>query len=293
MRNDIDIVLDKDYRRGVASLQRFADIFSQIEMNKDKKIVIDLTEYRFIHPCFAVLVAAMPYVGDKTVIRYRRDHEKCVKFLRLSGIHSHFTSGSDVQVFDRKRQSLEFQLVDNLEKSLKVSRQIIETFPVKLEENAQDELISIVYEVFSNAFYHSKEKVAFCCGFYDNQGALNFSIYDYGIGIPKSVKSFLKTDISNKDALKWAWKQGHSSLNGHDDYPRGEGFHTLEEFVVKNDGEILVGSGQSYCIINAKKKSFGELKSTITGTFFSLRIKKDYLHKYKKDKSQHIIKEDI
>lgn len=286
-----EIFLNHEYRRSVASLERFAEKLQRVKENDNKKKTVNLTKYRYIHPCFAVLVAAMPYVNNKTVIAYFKNDYKCVEFLRISGIYQHYTAQNDVSVFDIKKGAINFQIVEDIDKCQEVAEKIIDSFPVKLDEEAKNTLISKVYEVISNSFFHSQQNKVFCCGFFDNQGALNFSIYDFGVGIPYNVRSFLGKSITDSNALRWAWQQGHSTLK--EDYPRGEGFHTLQEFAIENHGEIMVGSDMAYCVINSEKELFGEMHYSMPGTFFSMRIKKDFAHKYKKGKNKNIIRENL
>lgn len=290
MNFDCKFILDKEYRRGVTSLNEFARIIRYFSNNKGKKVLIDLTNYRYINPGYAVIIAAIPYIAEKTgnysVIRYRTGDKKCNDFLKKSGILKHYKNDNNRNICNLKG-SVDFLIIKNNidnDEILEVCNSIINNFPVKLDDDARHELISIIYEIFSNSTFHSKENYAFCCGFLNHRKSLTFSIYDIGIGIPNSVNNYLKElneiEKTPSEALTWAWQQGNSTLNGKLDYPRGAGFHTLESFVVANEGNILVGSDSAYCKISKQQKFFGDLSTPILGTFFSLEIKKDMEHKY-------------
>lgn len=291
--------LDKEYRRGLTSLGSFSEIIQEINQNQGTRFIIDLSDYKHIHPSFAVLVAAMLYVNDKSAIRYSITNQKCIDFLYYSGILEHYKKaepriGKKQKTSDIRKSSVNFQIVDDINNCEDIARQIIKRFPVELDQEIENELISNMVEILSNAFYHSGYGKAFCCGFIDVQKNMTISIYDLGIGIPNKVREFLGNDnLSAKGAIEWAWQMGHSTLNGADDYPRGVGFPMLEDFVKKNNGDILVGSDNSYCRIRSGKKTFGELATPLPGTFFSLQIRKDSEHKYKKDRNSNIIIEEI
>ncbi len=285
--------LSKEYRRGVTSLNVFSDIMREIKDNQDIKHVIDLSDYKFISPCFAVLLAAMPYVNERTAIRYNTKNNKCVSFLKTTGILDHYTTKKEFITINPKKNSIKFRAVNSQDECASSAQETVEEFPITLDKDLKDELISQVYEVFSNSFFHSKQNQAFCCGMFDSQGVFHFSIYDFGTGIPNNVREYLSDNRSDESALKWAWQSGHSTLNGKVDYPRGAGFQTLEAFVKENDGEIFLGSGHSYCRVGSQIKRFGHLDADLPGTFFSISIKKDFQHRYKEDENKHIIKEDV
>lgn len=290
---EINIELFKEYRRGLPALQDFAFILDEIKNNQNDRFIIDLTEYCYIHPCFAVLLAAMPYVNKKTVIRYKNNNNKCVEFLEKSGIYEHFTSKSAVQEIGYKTNLTKFKTISTQEECLKVAQDTVSAFPIYFDNNLRHELVSLLYEVISNPFFHSQQKQVYCCGFFDTQRALNFSIYDFGVGIPYNVNSYLNKNLSDQKAIEWAWKPGHSTLNGKVDYPRGAGFQTLESFVKANHGDILLGSRNAYCRVTTSNKTFGTMNATLPGTFFSMRIKKDFQHKYIENENNDIIKKDV
>lgn len=294
---DKTFLLNEEYRRSISSLSKFAHIISYIKSNKNKRILIDLTEYKYINPSYAVIIAAIPYIaeemGNRSVIRYLANDYNCNNFLKDSGILKHYSCNNNDDVLNLK-SSVDFLVVRNLDKSEDVANSIIEKFPVKLDDDIKNELISKIYEVFANSFTHSGVNKVFCCGYFNQQKSLIFSIYDIGIGIPMSVNRYLKEcnkdKLSDENALKWAWQQGNSSLNGKLDYPRGAGFQTLESFAIENQGDILVGSNNSCCKISGKSKSFTRLSEPILGTFFSMQIRRDLIHKYSKSNNKVICK---
>lgn len=291
---DKKFLLNNEYRRSISSLSEFASIIYYIKSNKNKRILIDLTEYNYINPSYAVIIAAIPYIaeatGNKSVIRYLANDTKCSDFLNNSGILKHYKANNN-DVLNLK-SSVDFIVVKSVDQGENVANSIIDKFPVKLEKDIKDELISKIYEVFANSFTHSKVDKVFCCGYYNQKKSLIFSIYDIGIGIPESVNKYLKEKnrniLSEENALKWAWQQGNSTLNGIKDYPRGAGFQTLESFAIENQGDILVGSNRACCKISSKSKLFTQLNEPILGTFFSMQIRKDLIHKYSKNNNQVI-----
>lgn len=121
----------------------------------------------------------------------------------------------------------------------------------------------------------------FCCGFINDSNQFTFSVYDAGVGIPYNVSQYLGSEISPQDALKWAFEQGNSTLNGQLDYPRGAGLNLLESFVRVNGGRIELVSCGGYCRIENNQREFSNLKSPFVGTMFSMTIVADNNHIYR------------
>lgn len=287
----MEFKLDNEFRWGIDAANRFADMLNKIKNSDDKTVVIDMTKYRFINVGFAVLLSAMFYVmPDKRVIlKYNAKNKKCVEFLNNSGIMAHFKRSDE----NLLKSSIALRIVNDLDDALRISEKLINHFPVSLYDNDfKSTMISKTFEVISNSFYHSKKNQVFFSGSHYND-ELIFSIYDLGIGIPNNVKRYLKDNsMLDIDALKWAWKKGNSTLNDSVDYFRGVGFETLESFARENQGQIFLCSGKSCCRVKKGKVSFHELNNCMLGTFFSMKIKRDFTHTYIIDDRHNIKRSD-
>ena len=108
-------------------------------------------------------------------------------------------------------------------------------------------------------------------GQYYKKDGFYFSIYDIGIGIPNSVKNFLNIpNMSSKDALKWALKEGNSTKQS--DYPRGVGFTLLEEFRKNVKGKILIITDNVYYESKNNYSNYTNLSKKVRGTLFTFKI---------------------
>lgn len=141
-----------------------------------------------------------------------------------------------------------------------------------LSADQKAELHSRIFEIPNNALTHSNSQYGIIChGYYNNKNTFTFSIYDLGIGIPQSVRNYLKKDMSSIEALKWAFEKGNTTKMG--DYPRGIGFSLLEEFRKSCKGKIsIITEDILYAVRENGKYSFLKLKKTVKGTLFTLKI---------------------
>ena len=137
-----------------------------------------------------------------------------------------------------------------------------------LSEDKKAILHSRIFEIPSNALTHSNSKYGIIChGYYNNKKSFTFSIYDLGIGIPQSVRNYLKKDI----ALRWALERGNTTKVG--DYPRGLGFTLLEEFREEFRGKItLITEDVLYTVTENGVFNFTKLDKAIKGTLYTLKI---------------------
>lgn len=278
-------VLSSELRKGINSINTFANIYSSIISKKYDQIIVDLCNMQYIHPHYAVLIAAIPYISQlnnvSSIIKVNTHNDKFKEFLNKTGIFS----GANIldQIItpkSRKMNKVPFIALEDENQGLKISEKIINSFPIEYSEAFKSELISIIYEIISNSFTHSESKYVFCCGCLDNKRDFHFSIFDFGIGIPAKVKSFKEDILSDKEALMWAWEKGNSTLNGRLDYPRGAGLDLLKEFTHTNNGDLFMVSGNSYCKITSKGDKYEKYENDFLGTFFSMTIKRDIIHTY-------------
>lgn len=286
MEGEYEIKVLPQIRPSRKAIEYFSFIHRIITNNLHTRIILDLTEYQYIHPIFAVLVASTIYLGDmykkKVTIRYDSSNDKLISFLKQSGIWSHYMPHSDkFAEINSSNVPIGFNYFKNLEDTLDTVEQILDTAPVKLEQDLRNLLCSRITEIFSNAFEHGNSPIGvFCCGYINDSSDFSFSVYDAGIGICANVNNYLKKDLSYAESLKWAFSQGNSTLNGIVDYPRGAGLNLLESFVKANKGKIYLTSQGGYCTIDEKERNFYNLSEPIMGTLFSMNIKADNEHIY-------------
>lgn len=264
------------------SVEYFGSFYQLLHGDSEETIVCDLCAYQYIHPSYAVLIASSISVGKmlgkRVIIRYNRRNTEAVSFLGRSGMISTDTLNQNT-ILDEN--NLPIRRFFKLEDTFDTIQHILKCAPVQLEDQLSNTLISKIGEIFSNAFTHSRSQIGvFCCGLVDQSSRFTFSVYDAGVGIPENVSQYLGKPISPSEALKWAFTQGNSTLNGKKDYPRGAGLNLLESFVRVNGGRIDLVSCGGYCHIDSSQREFFDVSRPFIGTMFSMTILADNNHIY-------------
>lgn len=279
------IKFDTAMRQGRPSYELFSQLHRLITDSGYDRIELDLSDYKYMHPSFAVLVASSLYLGDRygreVVIRYDINNRKLGQFLKQSGISGRYYSSKDSLQLNSRNSAIPFNRFRKIEDTYATIEKILNCAPVCLSLELRNQLFSKITEIFSNAFEHGKSDIGvFCCGFINSNKNFSFSVYDAGVGICTNVNRYLPHPISSEAALEWAFDKTHSTLNGIVDYPRGAGLNLLETFVRLNSGRIDVASENAYCRIDKNSRKFYRLKSSIIGTIFSISINADDHHIY-------------
>ena len=108
-------------------------------------------------------------------------------------------------------------------------------------------------------------------GYYRNKNEFYFSGYDKGIGIPQSVRNYMKDNsISSIEAIKWALEKGNSTLEK--DFTRGIGFSLLEDFRKACKGKITIISEDVIYESTSKGPNVKKLTNKVPGTLFTFKI---------------------
>lgn len=273
--------VDGEMRYSKATVEKIISIQQNILNAKENFIAFKVTA-EYISPGMYPLFWSLPYIGDlcnKIVeISHDIDNKRLHQDLVQHGVSEHFIGEHGE---NNSAQKIPFQLIrqnsNNAEYNTeKIVEKICMILPVRMNEDYESMFISKLYEVFDNSIKHGKNDVGlFANGYFDkNQNKFTFTIYDFGIGIPHNVKSFLKNyEMTDKETFEWALTDGNTTAM--EDCSRGAGLGVLEKFIQSNKGKIIFCSGKCFCEITANGRQFKELKEPIVGTLFSMRVNAD------------------
>jgi hypothetical protein len=109
---------------------------------------------------------------------------------------------------------------------------------------------------------------------------VRLSIGDFGIGIPENVRMAKGPGIPAANALKWAFLNGSSTLQGDGDVARGLGLSTVKDLIVANKGKLEMFSNDGYFLIDAKAsvpEVYRSRINTFQGTIVTIELHCDSL----------------
>ena len=265
----------------LAHFERFSSIMNYLSTESDKVILIDLSEYKYIHPSFAVLIASMIYVGKENGNEvHMRVDSKAAEFLSNAGILTHFKIQTPLQIPWMSRQykrESNFLKIMNMSSFEKVLDRLSERMPENLSAKIQSDIVTCLHEASYNAFQHSGKECFFCSTYGDNDEII-CSIYDAGCGIPAKVLKFTNKDWPHEKCIRWALESGNTTvIPTEDSYPRGVGLATLKGIVDSQNGySMILASGDTlYRFYRYKyntKSVFDDLKTPLLGTLFTIII---------------------
>lgn len=148
---------------------------------------------------------------------------------------------------------------------------------VKVSPLLKNAVVGRVWEIYANAFEHSKSPVGiFSCGQrYPKRHELKLTAVDFGIGIPSNVRNYMKRSydidprkIPAENALKWSFKEGTSTSTGG----RGLGLGLLKEFVSIAKGRLEIFSNEAYCLIEKNQEKYVSRSVFFQGTLVNITL---------------------
>lgn len=157
---------------------------------------------------------------------------------------------------------------------------------MSIEPDLAHMIVGNVLEIYANAFTHSNSEIGvFSCGQkYPNLEKLKITVIDFGIGIPGSVRDYLKDigedyQISDERALQMAFHEGFSTKPK----PGGMGLKLLKEFVQKNEGRLDIYSHSGHAIVDVNGEQYQKMESFFKGTVVNISLKRDQKFYYLRD----------
>ena len=147
---------------------------------------------------------------------------------------------------------------------------------VNISAGLQEAITGQVSEIYLNAFDHSQSQIGvFSCGqHYPKLRMLHLTVIDFGIGIPTSVRSLPENaSFTTSEALFWAFQSGNTTKQN--DISRGLGLNLLQEFVIKNHGNLMIFSNDGYVTIDDNGVRYENKDINFSGTLVNIALRCD------------------
>lgn len=255
-------------------------------------VCINLNSCAFLYADFLTVVVAVILHLKKQAIHYKIDldcdfeddkikYAARINFFRLLGIHYN-------ESFVRKSGSGRFvEITPYDENNFKVtndniSRVVIANASVTLK--VQQMLDYCLSEIMDNVLNHSsypavyKGKGLCCAQLFPATNEIRLIICDTGVGIHKALSSSPNSkyrSVSEEEALALCIQNGVTNGEG-----LGFGLFASSEFIKKNGGEMIIYSGNYYCVVKEGKATVSK-GAFWQGTFVFMKINTDHSVDYK------------
>lgn len=265
--NDTEIInlCNKYYEKKEDIVSMFA-IQEKILKSNKKQIRINATNCEYISPTCMIILSSVKLIS--------KDQNKDIKIVitQKSNFTNKLKEYGFIQVTKTNKNNIPLNVIYKEDQISDVILKLIELSPLNtLDIDKKVSLQSRLYEIPNNSLTHSKSLNGVLYSGYYKKDGFYFSIYDIGIGIPNSVRSFLNIpSLSSKEALKWALEEGNSTKQT--DYPRGVGFTLLEEFRKNVKGKILIITDDVYYEAKKSYLNYTNLPKKVKGTLFTFKI---------------------
>lgn len=277
----IDLSIKNDMRYCRKSIEMVADLQEQIV--KTSKINIrGYIESKYISPALYPLVMSVLDIGEKknkyVVLRCNVSNAKLTNLLNEHGVLAYY---NHTEFEYKKDNKLLYTDLKNEDSTIEIVNKINSLLPVNMSSKYRDRFTSKLYEIFINSQKHSCCKIPAKANAYKKDNYFYISLYDAGVGIPFNVRRFSNlTDVSDIEAMKWAFIDGHSAADNSKIISRGSGLGIIESFVKENRGKMFFVSGKALYHIHNNKAEYIVLQKPIMGTFVTIRINVDKEHIY-------------
>lgn len=263
---DNKVKLTNQYFERISDTKEIFSIFYKILNSNNKVTLLDFSECSKISTTgFTILAALGPLLqaqNREIHIESGNNEELTTRFLNIKNSKKY-------------RKDIPFKLLKN-QKSIEETLNNLELIPELAELKQKElnrylEIWSRLYELCSNANEHGENEIGAVCNGVCNKGILTFSVFDFGKGLTKIINQHNNTNWKTRECIEWALDKANSTKQSLI-VPRGAGFSTTINFVNKYKGQLILCTGDTYCIIKNKKKHYQKLEQTMFGTIITISI---------------------
>ncbi len=259
MPQKITINISKDL-----TLNSIIRILSEINIKIDLILELEIECKGFVNADVYLLIVSFvnSMINEGTIVQvFLKNENNCsaVNYASRIDFFKHLNIDYNEKI-TRHNTSGNLIPITNIESGvMDLSKEILSIFKNDFNMSTIDvnQLSLIISEMFCNTTIHSKCKSGaylYCQKYKGNANYLEFILVDSGIGIKKSLqKNKLYENISNKESVLKATEYEVTCGEG-----RGHGLYFASEFVRRNNGEMVLLSGNDRVIVKNNTINLGK-----------------------------------
>lgn len=203
--------------------------------------------------------------NQRTILSFG-DNQKLLNYLtEINFIEGIRTKEFNMELKPFKTEDEIKQICDKIRSSSKF---------INIDKEERNILISKIYELLINSLEHGYNSIGAICHCYYKNKKFNFSVYDFGVGMPDKVRKYLNNEsMPDINAIKWTLTSRNSTVLTSDSiFPRGGGLKLIEKFLKDYNARLLICSGNAYYLIYGEKTITRTLPNKIPGTLITLSV---------------------
>jgi hypothetical protein len=275
MSQNITIIISNQLNLN-SIIRKLSDINTEIDLNLNLEISCQGFIQADVYLILVSFVNSMISEGKKVnVVLINKDDCPAVTYASRIDFFKHLNIDYDEKIV-RKNSSGNLIPITNIGSGvMDLSNEILTIFKKDFNMKPIDvsQLSLIISEMFCNTTIHSKSKSGaylYCQKYKKTANYLEFILVDSGIGIKNSLQKNKKYEnISNRESIVKAIQYGITCGEG-----RGHGLYFASEFVKRNNGEMVLISGDDRIIIKNNVTNFGT-NHCWNGVYLKLLLKFD------------------
>lgn len=258
----------KNFPETFKSVSKMIDIQNKL-ININGIIDISLEKCSILSPASIMLLASISVIRNNlkqnTILSFGENIKILEQLIEINFIQGKKTKKFNTEIKPFKTETEAQKICNEIRSSSKFAN---------IDKDERNIIISKTYELLINSYEHGKNNIgAISHSFYRNK-KFHFSIYDFGIGIPETVRNYTKdSTMSDIDCIQWALHDGNSTkLTSDSEFPGGSGLKLIEKFLGDYNGKLIICSGKAYYLIKGQQIIAREFSNNISGTLITLAV---------------------
>ena len=269
--------INKNINDEQADYDYLFDLCNQLRLFKNTEIIFDFTGCGFLRQNAVVILGAIVRLLQKngnhvtfkldTIVAKVHNNLKQNGFLHRLGLGGSPWDGNSIPYREDTH-------IDGDDYADYLSEKWLGKGWIYFSSDLRDHIVLRVIEAYINVFDHAKSPIGvITCGqYYPKMRELRITMVDMGIGIPYTVREYLKQPLLDAaDTLAWSFEPMKTTKD-QNNFARGNGLKLLKSFMQDNHGKLEIYSETGYACIDDKGSYFENRQKSFQGTIVQITL---------------------
>lgn len=257
----------------VAYIDSLLKSVRQVRELENSKVTLDLsatTEVSALLVCFLCGLVDLSWERNNSVSLVLPRNKKAQKAIRTIQYISQNPETATVQITENLCQlrSISGYRTSDLDDMLEV----IQYNHRALSAGMRNDVRIMLTELLTNAIDHSGERKCYVCvGIWGKSKQLHVAFLDFGVGIPKKLRTRYPELDNDRDAIKALLKLG---LTTRTKMEGGRGYKTIQECLERGNGRLHIFSGNAKIVLRYDRGEYAykHARKEFVGTCIDFQV---------------------